>query len=119
VRAAWAQVGIEAIEAEPVADLRVGDQVRIRARLQLGALTPDDVAVELYLGRVDAAGQLIDAEATRMRPVGSAGDMPVLFEAAAMPCRQSGLHGYTVRVLPHHPDLATPFLPGLIVWADG
>lgn len=29
----------------------------------------------------------------------------------------SGLHGYTVRVVPKHADLTTPFLPGLIVWA--
>ena len=33
--------------------------------------------------------------------------------------RLSGLHGYTVRVLPHHPNLVTPFLPGLIAWASG
>jgi len=29
----------------------------------------------------------------------------------------SGLHGYTVRVVPKHADLTSPFLPGLIVWA--
>jgi hypothetical protein len=29
----------------------------------------------------------------------------------------SGQHGFTVRVLPHHPDLTTSFQPGLIVWA--
>jgi hypothetical protein len=30
---------------------------------------------------------------------------------------QAYLNGYTVRVLPAHPDLPTPFQPGLIVWA--
>jgi hypothetical protein len=29
----------------------------------------------------------------------------------------SGLHSYTVRVLPYHPNLVTMFLPGYIKWA--
>ena len=41
------------------------------------------------------------------------------FVASEVPCRDSGLHGYTVRVLPFHPDAAETFLPGLIRWADG
>ena len=42
-----------------------------------------------------------------------------IFAASEVPCRDSGLHGYTVRVLPFHPDAAQTFLPGLIRWADG
>jgi len=75
------------------------------------------VKVEIYLGRVDASGEILEAEATRMRPIGPDGEGYYLFEAAAVPCHKSGLHGFTVRVLPHHPDLLTPFLPGLIAWA--
>ena len=29
----------------------------------------------------------------------------------------SGRHGYTVRVLPNHPDLGDPYKQGLILWA--
>jgi starch phosphorylase len=36
--------------------------------------------------------------------------------AGAIPCRTSGLHGYAVRILPHNPDIVTPFVPGLIRW---
>lgn len=39
----------------------------------------------------------------------------VRYEAAVI-ARRSGRHGCTVRVLPHHPALTTPFLPGFIVW---
>ncbi|MBI4873913.1 MAG: hypothetical protein HY822_04680, partial [Acidobacteria bacterium] len=39
-------------------------------------------------------------------------------EATGVVCGKSGRHGYTVRVMPYHRDLTTPFLPGLIVWAD-
>jgi starch phosphorylase len=31
-------------------------------------------------------------------------------------CRTSGRQGFAVRVVPGHPDMATPFEPGLILW---
>jgi len=111
LRENWPQVRIEAVEASPLAELKV------RARVRLGALLLEDASVELCLGCVDAAGETVGAEATPMHLVGPGEGGSYLFEAAAVPCRRSGLHGYTVRVLPHHPDLTTPFLPGLIVWA--
>ncbi|MCA9647824.1 MAG: hypothetical protein KC492_44340, partial [Myxococcales bacterium] len=29
---------------------------------------------------------------------------------------QTGVHGFALRVLPDHPDLAQSFVPGLVVW---
>lgn len=57
-----------------------------------------------------------------MKPAGQAGEGCHVFEAAAA-CAKSGLHGFTVRVRPDHPDLTaadgvTPFLPALIAWAE-
>jgi hypothetical protein len=40
------------------------------------------------------------------------------FETQEVACRSSGNHGYTVRVLPYHPDEARSLLPSLIRWAD-
>jgi hypothetical protein len=34
-----------------------------------------------------------------------------------IPCRTSGTHGLTVRVLPYHVDLGHPHETGLITWA--
>ncbi len=121
----WSQVRIEmavlsvaeGVDTGPLTELKVGSAVQAQARILLGSLAPDDVTVELYLGRVDADGEIVEAEATPMHPVGQGEDGIFLFEASAVPCRKSGLHGYTVRVLPHHPDLTTAFVPGLIVWA--
>jgi len=36
--------------------------------------------------------------------------------AGVIPCEQSGLHGYTLRVVPHHPDLNNVMSTGLITW---
>jgi starch phosphorylase len=117
VRTNWSQVRIEAVDIEPPVKVRVGGEFPVQARVQLGALSPDDVAVELYLGQMDAGGEITAAHAIPMQPVGPGGEGSHLFQASAVTCRRSGLHGYTVRVLPSHPDLPTSFLPGLIVWA--
>jgi starch phosphorylase len=98
-------------------DLPVGSRLHVCARLQLGALTPDQVAVELYVGRLDADGELTDAYAIPMQAAGQDTGGAWAFEAATVPCPRSGLHGYTVRVTPFHPHQTKAFLPGAIAWA--
>ncbi len=117
VQKGWPQIRVVAAEAKPLTGLRAGSTICVRAWIDLGDIGPDDVAVELYMGRLDAAGEIVDATTTLMQAVGLEGDSTYLFEANSVPCLKSGLQGYTVRVLPHHPDLTTRFLPGLIVWA--
>jgi starch phosphorylase len=117
VRKSWPQVRVEAVEAGAVKQVAVGGEFSVQARVHLNPLTPDDVTVELYVGQVDAAGEIVDADVTPMQPVGPEEEGGYLYQADAITCHRSGLHGYTVRVLPHHPDLANPFLPGLIAWA--
>lgn len=114
----WPQIQVEVVDTGSPAELPVGGEVRVQARVHLGALTPDEVRVEVYAGRVDADDELTDIEAMPMQLAGPDGDGAFRFEAGHLPCRTSGLHGYTVRVLPHHPDLTTPFQPGLIRWIN-
>jgi starch phosphorylase len=118
----WASVCVEMVSTGPLTELRVGDQTKLSAQVHLGLLTPEDVKVELYLGRVNAAGELVQAQVTPMqlaKPNGAQAQAgSYWFEVGAVACCRSGLHGFTIRVLPHHPDLTTPFLPGLIVWAS-
>ena len=40
-----------------------------------------------------------------------------VFTADSILAERSGMHGYTVRVLPSHPDLSESILPGLVKWA--
>jgi starch phosphorylase len=118
LRQEWQHVRIEAVEQAPDATLAVGTEVKVRTRVQLGLISPEDVAVEFYLGRLNPGGGFIDAISAPMNPVGKDSRGNYLFEAAT-PCARSGLHGFTFRVRPQHPDLSVPFVPGLICWADG
>jgi starch phosphorylase len=117
VQAAWPRVAVEAVQADLQRELEVGDSVRTRARVQLAGLTPDDVTVELYVGRVNPDGELAEAEPVPMHLVGPDRGGSYTFEAVAPLARRSGLGGFTVRVRPAHQDLVTRFVPGLITWA--
>ena len=114
----WASLSVEAVGAIHESELHVGGKIRVQARVRLGDITPEEVAVELYLGRLNAAGDIFDAVATPMQPAGKIADGVYTFEARDVSCRTSGRNGYTVRILPFHRDEAKSFLPGLIRWAD-
>ncbi|HMV48863.1 MAG TPA: alpha-glucan family phosphorylase, partial [Blastocatellia bacterium] len=119
VRTYWSEVHVESVTTDSLTDLQVGDAVKVQAQVHLGALVPEDVTVELYAGLVDADGEIVTVQITPMLPAGNGGGSGSFhFESASVACCKSGLHGFTVRVLPHHPDLTTKFLPGLIKWAE-
>jgi len=114
-RELWPQVRAEVLDMTGQTELPVGGDVRAKARVFLGGLSPEEVSVEMYLGQVDADGKIVQGQATPMQPVGFEDNGSWLYHAVAT-CSNSGLHGYTVRVLPKHPDLNTPFLEGMIAW---
>jgi starch phosphorylase len=118
VRDQWSSVRIESVTADSPDGVQVNSEIKAQAEVSLGALKPDDVSVELYLGLINASGEIVGARAIPMLPVGDGGDGRYRFEVSSVACCRSGLHGFTVRALPRHPDLTAPFLPGLIVWAQ-
>ncbi|MBZ5724304.1 MAG: alpha-glucan family phosphorylase [Acidobacteriia bacterium] len=115
----WPHVRVESVDALPGSRLAVGSQIHVQARVRLGAIPSAEVRVELYLGRLNAHGEITSAQAIPMQPAGANREGVWTFEATGVPRNQSGLHGYTVRVLPFHADNAKTFLPGIIAWADG
>jgi len=117
VYANWGQIRVEKIQSDLPDEIKVGDTVKAQAQVYLGALTPEDVCVELFIGLVDPNGEIVKGHAVTMQVVKELKQGQYLFEASAS-CDMSGLHGYTVRVLPDHPDLVTHFLPGFIKWAE-
>ena len=113
----WPQVRVEVVGSTPDTELEVGSEIRVVARASLGSLTPDDVLVQLYLGRINAQGEITEASPVTLHPVAQDGEGVFIYEAVAVPCGKSGLCGYTARVLPRNSDLVTSFVPGLVTWA--
>lgn len=117
VRDQWRNVRIERVESEGVDPMPVGSLLTINAHVRLGGLSPNDVAVELYHGPLDHLNNITVAETQPMTLVeGTNGDT---FEyAASVTCNSSGLQGYTVRVVPTHPEQADRFVDGFVRWAE-
>lgn len=116
VRQSWTGLKVLEVKADLPDGLQVGDTLAIRAWLDLGALKPEDLAVQLYQGQLDAGGEILWPEAIPMNPTGQVQGTHYEY-AGAVSTRTSGRHGYTVRVLPRHPDLGDPYREGLILWA--
>jgi starch phosphorylase len=112
----WNAVQIEEVQANDAGDLPVGSQIDVRAKVRLGGVAPDDVAVELYHGRLDAHGQLAEGGSEPMGCEEKLEDGLFWFRGQ-IPCRSSGRHGYAVRVLPRHHNLAHRYDTGLILWS--
>ena len=98
------------------AELKVGAEFQVRAQVNLGALEPTDVTLQLYYGPLDTKGEIPKGEVMAMEWVESNGDGSHVF-VGSIPCRTSGRYGYALRILPHHEDLSNPCEPGLILWA--
>ncbi len=118
LQTAWRQVRVRSVELPP-RQIKVGSDIEISAVVDLGQLTPDDVRVQLYWGGIDTRGDITSAgaEAVDMTPAGG-GENGIWRFTARLQYTTSGERGLSVRVLPHHPSLATPFLPGFITWAQ-
>jgi starch phosphorylase len=112
----WGQVRVESVEAQGNTDsLRVGSELRVKARVNLGPLSPDEVQVQLVHGVLDSMGQIARPHTAAMSTNGSARG-PLWEFAGAIDCTASGQYGYAVRVLPKNEDLGNPFEPGLVTW---
>jgi starch phosphorylase len=116
VRGSWPQVKVERIHAAIPANLVVGASLDVTAEVKLGALSPQDVRVELYYGQMDPTGGVPTACKSQMTAAGSQAD--VYTYTGSVTCGDSGLCGFTVRVLPWHPDAVVPYEVPLIAWAD-
>ena len=128
VRNAWQDLAIEDVDVQvddgkqlcsinlKQPQLQVGSQLRVAARIKLGRLKPEDVAVEIYHGIVDSAGDIQGGEVSRMTFEGNNDEDGIAKFAGTIPCRVSGQHGFALRILPKHEDLVEPYEPGMILW---
>ncbi len=117
VRAGWPAVRIEYVDSSGVGEEpHIGDTLTANATVSLGELAPEDVRVELVHGRTDDSDELTDIAITNLSPTEDLGGGRWHYSGSA-PISHSGAFGYTVRVLPHHENLANSAELGLIATA--
>ncbi len=115
--AAWPRVEVLGVDASGLPDTPVvGAPMTVRALVQLAGLDPSDVVVQAVVGQVDEDEELHGSRTVAMQYVEPAEGGGERFEAV-VPLPYAGLTGYTVRVLPQHPLLASSAELGKVVLA--
>jgi starch phosphorylase len=111
----WKAIRIERVTSPIGPRVPIRTSAPVSAEVFLGALTPEEVSVQLYFGEVTSFGDLVHAHSMAMRCTEQLGDGRWRFEGE-MVADRSGSMGFSVRVLPNDSRLPTPFVPGLITW---
>lgn len=114
---AWPTITITDVDSTGLPDTPVlGSKLTLTATLALDGLAPDEVTVQAVVGRVDASDALLDPVTVEMSYTGTAeGGNQVFSTTLSLPL--AGAVGYTVRVLPRHPLLASATELGLVTLA--
>lgn len=114
----WSQIQIRNIESDSDSHLFVREKLKVCAEVALGEIDREHVTVQLYVGQLDRKGEFVNPQTVEMKPGKEKGENVFVFEAQTATGEHSGQYGYTIRVVPHHPDLERPEELGLITWAQ-
>lgn len=112
----WYSIKIKEIDISQPSELQVNQTMPVKAVLDLSELTPDDVRVQLYQGAVNADGDIVNGMTVEMECQGTDAEGLGLY-TADVTYTTSGLQGLSLRVLPKHRYLSSPYLPRLVLWA--
>lgn len=121
---AWPRVSVSHVESGGVdAVPEVGEELHVRAKIDLDGLSPDDVSVEVLYGRTQTNDELVSPARLTLTPdstgtVDTAGAGLVQF-GGTVTLSQAGSFGYTVRVIPRHRGLVSDAELGLVATAAG
>ncbi|MCB0217471.1 MAG: alpha-glucan family phosphorylase [Chloroflexi bacterium] len=114
LRDAFGRVAIRGLRIAELDGLHAGDAIPVRATLQLGELAPEDLVVELLLGRPDGPQRLAEQRRVELQPVGPVLGGECSFEARPV-LDQVGRFAYGLRVRAR--DLGSGGLDDLMIWA--
>jgi len=117
VSIAWEGVRIEHVEAED-GQRDPGGSLVVRASVALGKLFPADVAVEVVCGRVGDDDEIVEPVTSGMSLDEAIGDAGIARYAGHADLGRPGPFGYTVRVVPRHPLLASSAEMGLVTFPE-
>lgn len=116
VMGGWSKLNFVKVEhVKDSSDIKVGSKFTVTAEVDLGDLSPDDVEVQIYFGKLVANGDTQNNSYSIMSHVAK-GKTKVDNYKGEITCKDTGQFGYTLRILPKHKLLVNPFELGVIKW---
>jgi len=116
LQAFWDKIHIEPPVQAKKGPFRVGEAFTISAIVDLGEISPDEVAVELYYGILTSLNVVDQSQTARMIVEENLGDGKYRYGCSVI-YKVAGRYGFTVRVVPEG-DSYLKFDPELITWAE-
>ena len=114
---AWKDVAITDVRFDGDTARQVNDSFGIEVEVDLaGKLSPPDIVVQVYFGPLDDKGEIVSGETLSLTN-GTRLENGRFVYHGQLACKASGRHGFSVRVLPAHPDLVTHFDLWSITWS--
>ncbi|MBS1715933.1 MAG: alpha-glucan family phosphorylase [Armatimonadetes bacterium] len=103
IRTAWKDVRVLQVSDDAKTKYVIGQEFNVKAVVDLGALSPDDVHVQTLSGQVAQNRELSQLELSNMTLQSSDGSKHVF--TGTIGCSRPGHRGYVVRVVPNHEDV--------------
>jgi starch phosphorylase len=100
IREVWDRVQFLDLGTDQIGPILSGRPVQVRAAVDLAGLQPEDVRVEVVVGRVGTSGSLEDTE-VMVLPAKEQNGTVAIFERQVVPDR-TGRLGYALRISPNH-----------------
>ena len=117
MRKDWPQVRIHDVQVgnKDRQNILVGESLEVSAHVYLGDVDPNHVRVEAYHGEADNGG-IKNPSVSVLNASGRNGDGSYLYQGS-VPASESGAYGFSVRVVPTHPNLMQAHELRLIAWS--
>ena len=94
----------------------VDQPLQVSARIDPGKMEPDEILVELLIGKKDGYECICAPDCVPLNVIDSASDGVLTFSVEYI-VKQNGPYYYGVRVMPYHKNLTSKQDTGLILWA--
>ncbi|WP_367359847.1 alpha-glucan family phosphorylase [Syntrophus sp. (in: bacteria)] len=105
-------ISVEGIQGDTIV---VDQPLVVTARIDPGKLSPEEIYVELFIGRDDGYGFLGTPDRVPLKRVSNLLNGSLIFTTEYR-IRRNGPHSYGIRVLPYNDRLASRHETGLILW---
>lgn len=94
--------------------IKIGDPLKVRVKVNLAGIAPEDVFVQVYAGYLNTKNVLSNETFMNMKMVSKEQDGTYVYELES-PTRIVGHCGYTIRIVPQYMD-KVEYIPGIIKW---
>jgi starch phosphorylase len=117
MRKDWPKVRIHDVQVgnKDRQNILVGESLQLSAHVYLGDVDPNHVRVEAYHGEAENGG-IKNPMVSVLNASGRNGDGSYIYQGS-VPASESGAYGFSVRVVPTHPNLMQAHELRLIAWS--